>query len=669
MTGGAGSPRTIGPYRVRRLLGSGGMGVVYLAAEPDSGDLVAVKVIRPEYAADPRLRARLRREAAAARRVPRSCTAPVVRADLDAEPPYIATEYIDGPTLDVRVLESEPLTGDALIELAAGVAVALDAVHGCGVLHRDLKPSNIVLSDAGPRVIDFGIARLDDSETELTGQGGVLGTPSYMAPEQVRGETLTKAADVFAWAGVVVYAATGRPPFGTGEGFRDRILDGEPALPDLPEPLAGLVRRAFSKDPAGRPAAGELVTALTTGNAPATRVLRAAADPPVRQVRSTRDLRPPGGLGPLARTSIAFAVAAVLLVAVTVWIGDAVTLGGIGGGAKPSGTPPAKLPGEPLRGHTAAVLAVAVAEVNGKPVAVSGGRDHMVRVWDLTSRTELRKMKFKSDVNAVAIGRLRGRPIVVAGVEEGDRGPLGLGGLGTALRAWDLNSGREVLPELWGKETRAVAIDRHAVYQAAGTELNRRDLDDGDELPGVAGGERWVNDLVTGRLDGRDVVVSMEMFTSVKLQDDLVRILDARSLDVVRTMKVPSPGWRVEFGRAGGGRSVVVAGREENLVVLDARTGRRRGTIPAHQASKVMNDSVAFAVGEVGGRPVVVTGSPANALTVWDLETLRNIRTVPTLESVSDLALTRVNGVDVAVVSAYDKKSDANLRIVPLSTP
>jgi serine/threonine protein kinase len=259
------------------------MGVVYLCYDEAAGIAAAVKVIRPEHATNPQFRARLRHEVAAARRVPRFCTAPVLAGDLDADPPWVATEYIDAPTLDAALLEQGRLGGAGLEAFAAGVAVALREIHRHGVIHRDLKPSNIMLSPVGPRVIDFGIARVDDSLTHLTQPGGVVGTPAYMAPEQLRGESATAAVDVFAWASVVTYAATGRPPFGTGEGVMHAIVFGEPDLGGLDGPLRDLVTAAFHKDPAARPSAADLVDSLSRAAAAATsQVLAAAASPAAR---------------------------------------------------------------------------------------------------------------------------------------------------------------------------------------------------------------------------------------------------------------------------------------------------------------------------------------------------------------------------------------------------
>src|SRR5690606_31319625 len=263
-TPAAGQPRRIGPFLIMRRLGAGGMGVVYLGRHESSAALAAVKVLHPE-AADPVLLARLRRELAAARSVPRFCTAPVVAADLTGDPPYVATEYIEGPTLAEAVARRGTLAGADLEGLALGVAMALRAIHDHGVVHRDLKPSNILLSHLGPRVIDFGIARgpAVPGDTQLTLAGQAVGTVPYMAPEQVLGEEVTAAADVFAWAGVLTFAATGRPPFGSDDTTPQRILAEEPVVSGIDEPLWGLGLAAFHKTPGRRPSAAKLVSLIS----------------------------------------------------------------------------------------------------------------------------------------------------------------------------------------------------------------------------------------------------------------------------------------------------------------------------------------------------------------------------------------------------------------------
>jgi hypothetical protein len=261
-------PRRIGRYRLLGRLGQGGMGTVYLG-EDDSGRKVAVKVINPSLAQQETFRQRFRREAEAAGRVRRFCTAPVIEAALDGERLYAVTEYVEGPTLEQAVRTGGSLPGSTLEALAVGVATALTAIHDAGVVHRDLKPSNVLLSSMGPRVIDFGIARALDTADGVTGSGEVVGTPHYIAPEILRGEAVTPACDVFAWGCLVTFAGTGRPPFtaATTPAVIYRILHEEPPLDDLDPALRGLVAEALSKDPAGRPSARRLLERLVGGQA------------------------------------------------------------------------------------------------------------------------------------------------------------------------------------------------------------------------------------------------------------------------------------------------------------------------------------------------------------------------------------------------------------------
>ncbi|MER6808510.1 DUF4389 domain-containing protein [Spirillospora sp. NPDC000708] len=256
-------PRVLGPYRLLGRLGRGGMGTVYLAAEPD-GRRVAVKVVNRELAGEPAFLARFRREVTAARRVHRFCTAPVLDAELDQDPPYVVTEYIDGPSLEAAVRERGPLPGSDLEGLAVGVATALAAIHGAGIVHRDLKPANVLLSSTGPRVIDFGIARALDAPDGPTRTGQFVGTPSYIAPEVLHGGPVEQASDVFAWGCVIAYAGTGRPPF-QGESVADtfrRIGAEEPVLDGLDPRLRAIVGSALAKDPRRRPTAERLLARL-----------------------------------------------------------------------------------------------------------------------------------------------------------------------------------------------------------------------------------------------------------------------------------------------------------------------------------------------------------------------------------------------------------------------
>ncbi|WP_228983824.1 PQQ-binding-like beta-propeller repeat protein [Streptomyces sp. DH12] len=256
-------PEYAGRYRLGEWLGSGGMGDVRLAAS-DSGLRLAVKVVHREHAADPEFRARFRQEVSAARRVSGAFTAPVVDADPQAARPWMATLYIDGPTLSERVKRNGPLGAEELRRLGAGLAEALRDIHRAGVVHRDLKPSNVLLAADGPKVIDFGISRPTDSDVR-TETGKLIGTPPFMAPEQFqRPRDVGPAADVFAMGAVLVHAATGRGPFDSDSPYvvAYQVVHNEPDLAGVPEELAPLLVRCLAKDPAERPAPEEVMGAL-----------------------------------------------------------------------------------------------------------------------------------------------------------------------------------------------------------------------------------------------------------------------------------------------------------------------------------------------------------------------------------------------------------------------
>jgi outer membrane protein assembly factor BamB len=258
----ADDPRTIGEFRLHARLGSGGMGRVYLGHSP-GGRAVAVKVIHPHLARDAEFVGRFRREVAAAQAVNGSYAAPVVAAGPDDYPPWLATAFVAGPPLADVVQAAGPLPEDAVLKLAAGLAEALRVIHACGLVHRDLKPANVLLAEDGPRVIDFGIARALEG-TALTSAESLLGTPSYMSPEQAQGQPAGPASDVFSLGGVVYFAATGENPFGTGHPavMLYRIVHTEPDLDRLPPRVRGLAAACLAKDPARRPTPEQLATAL-----------------------------------------------------------------------------------------------------------------------------------------------------------------------------------------------------------------------------------------------------------------------------------------------------------------------------------------------------------------------------------------------------------------------
>ncbi|HEY2491109.1 MAG TPA: serine/threonine-protein kinase [Streptosporangiaceae bacterium] len=253
-------PDRLGPYRLLDVIGEGGMGVVHLARD-NEGRAVAIKVLRPGVADDPDARRRLGREFNTMRRVRSPFVAEVIDADVTGQVPYVVTRYVAGPSLDQKVRQDGPLRGPALERLAWGLAEGLAAVHAAGVVHRDLKPGNVVMAGGVPVVIDFGIAHAPDV-TRITQAGMFMGTPGYLAPEVVEGLPSGPSADVHSWASTVAFAATGRPPFGTGsyETIFYRIVSGKPDLDGVPAKLIPPLAAALSRDPAARPSAAQLST-------------------------------------------------------------------------------------------------------------------------------------------------------------------------------------------------------------------------------------------------------------------------------------------------------------------------------------------------------------------------------------------------------------------------
>jgi WD40 repeat protein/serine/threonine protein kinase len=309
-------PHQLGPYTLLGRLGHGGMGTVYLGrrgavetgaaapatggdvlAEPATvGPLVAIKVIRPELATVAEFRERFAREARAAQSVHNAYTAAVLDVNITGSRPYLVTEYVDGPTLSDRIRRNGPLPAAQLEWLAGAVADALRAIHAAGVIHRDLKPGNILLSPFGARVIDFGIARALDTTTMAT--QSAIGTPAFMAPEQVLNEGVTSAVDIHAWGAVLVFAATGNAPF-AGETIPKvmrQVLEVTPDISSLPGTLRPLAARALAKDPAARPTAAQLGDAVrqihTPPPTPTSEISTYSAD------RTATRAQPPPVIGP-----------------------------------------------------------------------------------------------------------------------------------------------------------------------------------------------------------------------------------------------------------------------------------------------------------------------------------------------------------------------------------
>ncbi|MER7669943.1 serine/threonine-protein kinase [Kitasatospora sp. NPDC096128] len=279
----SGDPSVVGSYRVLGRLGEGGMGCVYLGRTA-GGRTVALKVVRPELVADAEFRARFRREVALARRVGGRWTAPVLDADTESPEPWVASGYVAGPALSETVARFGAMPEHGLRALVAGLAEALVAVHGLELIHRDIKPSNVLLTLDGPVLIDFGIARALDSAatSSLTASGVVVGSPGYMSPEQVLGQPLGAASDVFQLGTVLAFAATGQGPFqaDSDAALLYKVAHGEPELGALRGDLRTLAESCLAKDPADRPAPQQIV-ALLAPQGTATLVGAGWLSPPV----------------------------------------------------------------------------------------------------------------------------------------------------------------------------------------------------------------------------------------------------------------------------------------------------------------------------------------------------------------------------------------------------
>ncbi|MCW2941885.1 MAG: putative serine/threonine protein kinase / transporter substrate-binding protein [Actinomycetia bacterium] len=346
-----GDPQWLGPYRLLGIIGEGGQGIVFLGRSGD-GQQVAVKLLRAQLSGDPKARSYFAKEFSAARRVQPFCTTRILDADVDGATPYIVSEYVDGPSLRDVVDRQGPRSGSALDRLAVGTANALIAIHRAGVVHRDFKPNNILLGPDGPRVIDFGIAKALDSTSSMT--SGIVGTPAYMAPEQLTGEPITPAADVFAWGAVMVYAASGHPPFGNDSigVVLNKILNAEPELGNLTGALREIVVSCLAKEAVRRPTADQVLSRLLDAatpvpmQAPAPHqwapvdVPAAMAFPPPYRPMPSGTLPPaPMTMPPAARQRTGLAVLSAVAGVVLVAAGGVAAYEFTGGNPRPGPTP------------------------------------------------------------------------------------------------------------------------------------------------------------------------------------------------------------------------------------------------------------------------------------------------------------------------------------------
>ncbi|MFF4619927.1 serine/threonine-protein kinase [Nonomuraea jabiensis] len=471
----AGDPTQLGSFRLSGRIGEGGQGIVYLGVN-DNGEQAAIKLLHVKFTGDTIARSRFARELKAAKRVASFCTARVMEADLDGNTPYIASEYIDGRALRDIIETDGPLSGTVLDRLAIGTATALTAIHHASIVHRDFKPDNVLIAADGPRVVDFGIARIIDSTGTITSRA--IGTPAYMAPEQIAGDDVGPYTDVFSWGATIAFAATGKPAF-EGKSIAvvlNRILNHEVDVGMMPEPLRGVVRSALSKSPADRPSADQILLRLlgqpsTVGASTAvlTRGVQVASDDttPFSRVSagSITDLPRPqastaqsgttppataqSGTTPPATTPPATATPATAT--------PATTVPPEGGGAPYPVTEPS-MPGRSRRARvwiavgTAAVLLASAAIA----LAVNGG-------WPLAFRegpepTKTVEQRAPSTAFATVVDKVAQTGKIVIGV-KGDLPGVALQD-GDDFQGFDVEVAKRIAAELGAKDTALVKVSR-----------------------------------------------------------------------------------------------------------------------------------------------------------------------------------------------------------------
>ncbi|MEV0146435.1 MULTISPECIES: serine/threonine-protein kinase [unclassified Nonomuraea] len=566
-----GDPERIGAYRLVGVLGSGGQGVVYRGVGDGGGD-VAVKVVHSHLSQDDAAAKGFLREVEAARRVAAFCTATVLDMGMLGDRPYIVSEYVPGDTLQAVVRAEGPRSGGALDRLAISTLTALAAIHDAGIAHRDFKPGNVLMGPEGPIVIDFGIAKALDATTLASGP---VGTPAYMSPEQFRGERVGAPSDLFSWAGTMVFAATGHPPFPgeTVPALLNGILSRDPDLTGVPPRLAGPIQECLSKDPAARPTAPELLQRLI-GTGPGTAdpvpvppppgigvasdIREAATEPSRPRTFSRRALiggaavtaaaavsalavlgrrnqavrpSPTGTPTPSASsspsatpTSQPFGTALTRPVALTEEWGTATVLtatGALVACGTDKGTvlawDTAQAAATRLGDGGASVTAVACGERDGSPVVASGHDDGRMRLWSLTGES-LADHRATDPVIGVTVA---GRPVAVSQKYDGQTDLYGV------VRLWDITTGKQIGPTITdhfqGVDCLAFGTLGGKPVLVTGDGNNRirvRRLSDGKVTGTFVTGEiGGVQRLACDEIDGKAVLVSAHLDATLRVYD------------------------------------------------------------------------------------------------------------------------------------------------------
>ncbi|MFD5905309.1 protein kinase [Streptomyces microflavus] len=649
-------PEYAGTYRLEACLGSGGMGVVHLARSA-SGLQLAVKVVHRPYAADPEFRARFRQEVAAARRVSGAFTAPVVDADPDAERPWMATLYVPGPTLAEQVKRNGPLAPAELRRLTAGLAEALRDIHRAGVIHRDLKPSNVLLSDAGPKVIDFGISRPYDSDLR-TETGKLIGSPPYMAPEQFqRPREVGPAADVFALGAVLVHASTGRGPFDSDSPYivAYQVVHDEADLSGVPEDLAELVGRCLAKDPAARPTPDEVMAALRPPSYEAAAFIPAQRRPAafvetVEERAGSEDATHVRGAVPARRWRLPrgrLGLAAALLVLVAGAGAGGFALWG-GGGGGPAEAPERAAEGKGAEG-TAFSPWSTVLRTTGRATPVCSSAGAGAALYCAVAGTGTARIDpangrvLWSDRNTSL--RNASAPIVSGGVVL-SAGPDG------KLRAYDPVKGVPV------RET-GVSASPGSAFPAGSTLLVVADGGTVTALDGASGVERWKRPL-TGHTrpdfglydEASGLAYAFEH--SANGTSTLVTAVDAASGRAAWQRRLD--GVLTPVSTAGAGELVLTAmnGDMQTVGLVRYAPGKReavRIALPFRldEPQVVMGGDAAYLLARSGSLLAVDTGAGDGKAELWRLETGAGRGSAPVLGEGGHLYFSAADGRLLAV--------------------
>jgi serine/threonine protein kinase len=665
-------PVWLGPYHLIGRLGMGSQGVVYLARDPED-KLVAVKTLHAGLLDDAKAAARFVKELDTARKVAPSCTAQVLAANPGPNQPYLVTEYIDGPSLKQAVRELGPPPNDELRRLAIATATALAAIHEAGVVHRDFNPANVLLGPDGPRVIDFGIASALDGTTVTT--NNPIGTPSYMAPEQIAGYSVGPPADVFAWAGVTVFAATGRPPFGDDSilAIMERIMNGEPDLNGLPGPLRELVRWCLAKEPAERPTAKQICDQLAGGAdapAPPSAAAISNSDTPMALPRYSA-ARVVGFTVPPVSHSLASDSASdnatnALDTGTDRFDADrsersmesAIRSASIGSELprlfRPISwrgrnrlQPRHRRSADPRTQRRAlATVAVIVAAISVVVIpawvgnSAQTGKGNPPHRKDTDLPTLIGSLSSGKAVHSVAFGQLRGRSIALTGsVEE------------KFVRVWDLATNKQIDILIGHTDT---------IYSVAFGQLNGKpialsgdedrtlriwDLTTGKQLKKRA--NRAIANIAVGQLGDIPIAVSDGGESG---EDTTVRVSNlATGGQIFRFTGHTGPIYSTALGQLGG-KPIAVSGDEGgSLRIWDLTTGKQLGEFNSNTGPV---NSVA--IGQLRNRTIAVTGSEDDeTVRVWDLATGEQINRL-THGAVNAVAIGQLRGRVVTVTGSND---------------